>query len=78
MKFNQQWLARAIRPDGPSQWFPAEVPGNVQYDYGKMMGWGDISYGNNVEKFRETEGYTWEYRTFLDYSTDPDEKAFFV
>jgi len=78
MKFNQHWLARAIRSDGPSQWFPAEVPGNVQYDYGKMMGWGDISYADNVEKFRETEGYTWEYRTFLDYELQQGERAYFV
>ena len=40
MKYAQQWQARAIRPDGASGWFPAEVPGNVQYDYGRMMGWG--------------------------------------
>ena len=78
MKFNQQWQARAIRPEGPSQWFPAEVPGNIQYDYGKMMGWGDINYADNVEKFRATEGYTWEYRTYLNYTAKPGECAWFV
>jgi len=78
MRYNLQWQARAIRPDGPSEWFPAEVPGNVQYDYGKMMGWGDINFACNVEKFRETEDYTWEYRTTLDYSVHPGEKAVFV
>ena len=78
MKFIQHWHARAIRPDGPSQWFEAEVPGNVQYDYGKMMGWGDISYADNVEKYRETEGFTWEYRTFLDYTLEPGARAYFV
>jgi len=78
MKFGQHWLARAIRPDGPSQWFPAEVPGNIQYDYGKMMGWGDINIGCNVEKFRATEDYTWEYRTVLDYPASADEEACFV
>ena len=40
MKFNQVWQARAIRPDGPSEWFHAVVPGNVQHDYGVFMGWG--------------------------------------
>jgi beta-mannosidase len=78
MRFDQQWQARAIRPDGASPWFPAEVPGNVQYDYGRMMGWGDINYGENVTRFRETEGYTWEYRTVLNYAPGEDERAVFV
>lgn len=78
MKFHQKWQARAIRPDGASEWFAAEVPGNVQYDYGRMMGWGDINYGENVTKFRETEGYTWEYRTTLDYRAADGERAVFV
>ena len=74
----QQWQARAIRPDGASDWFPAEVPGNVQYDYGRMMNWGDISVADNVEKFRATEDYTWEYRAALNYSTQPGERAVLV
>ena len=78
MKFNQQWQARAIRPDGPSAWFPAEVPGNVQYDYGKFMGWGDINWADNVTKFRATEDYWWEYRTTLNYDLKPGERAVFV
>ena len=78
MKYYQIWEARAIRPDGASEWFPAEVPGNVQYDYGKYMGWGDINVGENVTKFRETEGYTWEYRTQLTYDCKDNEKAIFV
>ncbi len=78
MQFKQQWLARAIHADGASDWFPAEVPGNVQYDYGRFMGWSDISVGENVTKFRETEGYTWEYRTTLRYEAQPGETAVFV
>ena len=78
MKFTQQWQARAIRPEGASEWFPAEVPGNVQYDYGRMMGWGDISVADNVEKFRQTEDYTWEYRTELSYAAQPGERAALV
>ncbi|MBR5224678.1 MAG: hypothetical protein IKV90_03310, partial [Clostridia bacterium] len=78
MKFNQQWSARAISSIGASEWFPAEVPGNVQYDYGRFMGWGDISVGENVRQFRPTEGYTWEYKTTLDYALRDGERAFFV
>jgi len=78
MKFAQKWQARAIRPEGPGEWFPAQVPGNVQKDYGAHMGWGDINYADNVTKFRGTEGYTWEYRTVLDYACGEGEKAVFV
>ena len=78
MKYFQNWQARAIREDGPSLWFEAQVPGNVQYDYGLMMDWGDINFGDNVEKFRVTEGYTWEYRTMLQYDAKAQEQAVFV
>jgi len=78
MRYEQKWQARAIRPDGPSDWFDAKVPGNVQYDYGVYMGWGDINYAENVTRFRETEGYTWEYRTVLDYACKEGEQAVFV
>lgn len=78
MKFEQLWQARAIRPEGESAWFPARVPGNVQYDYGVFMGWGDINYNDNAEKYRVTEGYTWEYRTVLDFACKEGEQAYFV
>ena len=78
MKFHQQWSARALSSSGASEWFPAEVPGNVQYDYGRFMGWGDISVGENVKKFRETEGFSWEYKTMLDYALGDGERAYFV
>ena len=48
MKYYQKWEARAIRPDGISQWFEAEVPGNIQYDYGKFMGWGGSGINKNI------------------------------
>ena len=78
MKVFMEWQARAVRKNGPTEWFPAEVPGNVQYDYGRMMGWGEISVGDNVTKFRETEDYTWEYRTWLSFEEKPGTRAYFV
>lgn len=78
MKFQQQWQARALRPDGSSPWFAAQVPGNVQLDYARYMEWGDVNYGMNAEKFRETENYTWEYRTTLKYVCQPGERAVFI
>jgi len=78
MKFVQNWQARAIRPDGASDWFAARVPGNVQFDYGCMMGWGDINYAENVNRFLATEDYSWEYRTALQFECAAHEKAVFV
>ena len=78
MKYHQQWQARALREDGPSAWFDAGVPGNVQYDYGRMMGWGEISVGENVRLFRETESWFWEYKATLCYSAAPGEHAVLV
>ena len=78
MQFKQTWQARAIRPDGNSEWFCARVPGNVQYDYGRMMGCGDVNVGENADLFRETEEYAWEYRTSLQYECKANEQVFFV
>ena len=78
MKFYQTWQARAIRPTGPSSWFSAAVPGNIQYDYSQYMGWGDINYADTAENFRETEEYMWEYRTILQYDSIPGYQAVFV
>ena len=78
MKFSQHWQARAIRPEGASEWFCARVPGNVQYDYSQMMGWGDINCAENVNRFLETEDYSWEYQTTLQYECQAGETAVFV
>ncbi|MBR3967136.1 MAG: hypothetical protein IKJ91_08700 [Clostridia bacterium] len=61
--------------------FPCEVPGNIQYDYAKMMGWGDldeIMFATNVEKFLSIEDDYWFYRTKLDFDAKNGEKAVFV
>jgi len=75
MKYRQNWKARAIRPDGASEWFDAKVPGNVQHDYGVHMGWGDVNFADNADLYRETEGYTWEYRTELSFEKKAGERA---
>lgn len=78
MRYHSIWQACAIREDGASDFFPSEVPGNVQRDYGRYMGWGDVSVGENVTRFRQTEGYTWLYKTTLDFALSPEETAAFV
>lgn len=78
MKHTLQWQARALTPEGASPWFPARVPGNVQADYGRFMGWGDINVGCNVEHWRACEGYTWEYRADLPAELPADRQAVLV
>ena len=78
MKYFQEWQARAVTPEGPSAWFPACVPGNVQYDYARMMGWGDINFGDNVEAFRAAEDYAWEYRASLRFGEEEGKRYFLV
>ena len=79
MKFEQKWLA-GIRENGVcKEYFPATVPGNVQRDYAAHIGiLDDIMMSDNVTKLEETEGYTWEYFTTLQFETDSDKKVFFV
>ncbi len=78
MKYMQSWQARAVMPEGNSPWFPAEVPGSVQYDYARMMGWGDVSWADNCERYRALEDYAWEYRTTLSFEEQAGEQAVFV
>ncbi|MBR7184232.1 MAG: hypothetical protein IKD37_01350 [Clostridia bacterium] len=74
MKYEQTWQLRAA--DG--EWFPARVPGNIQYDYAVAHGFGDFCYGENHRKFDEIEGFEWEYRCSLQYTQNPGERVFFV
>lgn len=78
MRFDQNWEARVKGGAGETPFFPAHVPGNVQQDYGEYMGFGDIFYSDNFEKFIPAEGFTWEYRTRLDYKANAGERCFFV
>ena len=78
MIFNQTWRARAIVDGTAGAWFPAEVPGNVQNDYARFMGFGDLNVGTNYEKLLETEDWFWEYETELAYEAALGERIFFV
>ena len=53
MKYAQSWTARRWDPNGQTQYaaFPAEVPGNVQYDYAQSIGLTDLQYGSNVRSW---------------------------
>ena len=75
MKFEQTWQARIFDPSGTQiyDFFPAEVPGNVQYDFAVKQGWNDIQFGNNVKKFEDYEDVYWEYRCKPEYHVADDE-----
>ena len=75
MRFNQVWQIRQI---GTEDWFPARVPGNIQYDYAVSHNFGDIWFGMVHEKFLAIEDYEWEYRTVLHFKAHPGERVFFI
>lgn len=57
--------------------FPAEVPGNVQYDYYVYKGWNDYQYSDNYKVFERVEDDTWRYVTKLQYSRKEGESVWF-
>lgn len=78
MKFYQKWTGASIENGVESISFPVNVPGNIQLDYAKAHGWGDVSYMDNCTKFEAIEDLYWTYRTKLDFVQNPDERVFFV
>lgn len=78
MRFEQKWLAGRYDPAGKESYplFPAEVPGNLQYDYCKFIGLDDLMFAQNSDRLIETEGWYWEYRTELEFETG--EQVWFV
>lgn len=75
MIFKQKWQGKNCR-DGSV--FEANVPGNIQYDYGVAHGFGDVQYADNCKKYEVLENDSWEYITKLDYSANKGERVFFV
>ena len=80
MRFNQKWEARVVDDNNEFAgiYFPARVPGNLQSDYARFIGIDDIMYSDNTEKLKNIENSIFEYRTFLHYEIESDEKVFFV
>ena len=69
MKFSQTWQASLLATSDPASTiatFPAEVPGNLQYDLAVHEGIADtLMYSTTAERF-------------LDYETKPGERAYFI
>lgn len=78
MRFLQTWMGACVRDGELSPFFPASVPGNIQFDYAKYRQFGDVNYGDHAEKFRELEDCGWRYQTELVYEKAEGERVFFV
>lgn len=74
MRFDQTWKLRQVG----GEWFPAQVPGNIQYDYAVSHDFGDIHFGMNHLRFLEIEDWEWEYRTELNFTAAEGERVWFV
>lgn len=80
MQFLQEWQASVFGLNQAEKldFFTAEVPGNVQYDYAKAFGFGDFAFSDNIKKFKEIEDFYWVYKTELSFSAKPGERVWFV
>ncbi|MBP3918636.1 MAG: hypothetical protein J6I50_05650 [Clostridia bacterium] len=82
MKFEQTWQGALLadkNPDSVITAFPAEVPGNLQYDLAVKEGIADtLMYGTTAKRFLELEDHFWKYETTLDYTVKAGERVFFV
>ena len=82
MKFYQTWQGALLadrNPDSVITAFPAEVPGNLQYDLAVHEGIADtLMYGTNAKRFLEVEDNFWKYETTLQYSVKDGERVYFV
>ncbi|MBE7044041.1 MAG: hypothetical protein E7397_00800 [Ruminococcaceae bacterium] len=78
MKFFQTWQGACITDGITGEFFPAQVPGNIQNDYAKAFSWGDVNYADNCKQYEALEDYAWLYRTELIYEQNEGERIFFV
>lgn len=75
MHFKQNWQGKNCRT---GEVFAAQVPGNIQYDFGVFKNFGDVNYADNYKKFIPYEDDAWEYFTTLEYDKKDGERIFFV
>ena len=78
MIFYQEWLGARITDGACSEYFSAEVPGNIQYDYGVANGFEDVYYADGCRQYEALEDDLWEYKTSLRFKKESTERVFFV
>ncbi len=77
-RFYQSWVGAIIENGVEGKEFPATVPGNIQLDYAKANGFGDVNYMDNCKKFEALEDAYWIYRCHPEYTKKEGERVFFV
>jgi len=82
MIYTQTWQGRLLSTNAKealTPYFPAEVPGNIQYDWAVHEGFADrIMFGTTAQRFETVEDNYWEYRTRLSFSLPDNDRLFFV
>ena len=79
MKFYQDWMACIHDETMAPEYFPAVVPGNVQKDFARYMGWlADLQFATNIKKLEPYRNCYWKYETTLEYTANPGERVYFV
>ena len=76
-----QWTVgfRRDLQSSPEERIPAQVPGAVQYDWGREKGWRSLHYGENWRDYRWMEDVYWSYLTTMELPEMPeDRRLFFV
>ena len=76
MKFYQNWSGRNCSEG--DLWFPVQVPGNIQQDFGIARGFSDVQFADNYKQYLPYENDAWEYRAPLSYDRKDGERLFFV
>ena len=75
MIFKQKWYGKNItKNDGD---FPAEVPGNIQFDYMTAKNWPDYQYSDNCKMFEAVEDDTWCYYSNIEFTAGDNETVWF-
>lgn len=78
MKFLQKWVGATIADGKYSEYFHANVPGNIQKDYAEFMQWGDVNWMDNCTKYRDIEDWFWSYKSELVFDAKDNDRIFFV
>ena len=77
MIFHQDWQGVRLTDHG-EEYFPANVPGNIQADYAAAKGFRDVMFADGCRQFESLENDAWEYRARLSFNAGPDERVWFV
>ena len=59
----------------PDNFFTANVPGNVQYDYALANNYPPLAYGLNCRDYKWMEDAFWTYKADLNFTLNKGEKA---